>query len=270
MEVTDDMAEAAHVPENAGDMRRSASSGLPPRRRRAGAAVGDLPRPLLGGVPPCRQHGRGRGHPLPAQEDDGRNTNREHGRRSHASEESDENDTNAWPEDDGEDDDAHALMQTEVADGKQCGMLDAEQSESFLREIVGKIRPDMMEPAPMGIKQCLLRALGSKLPGLRAFAKKAIEELRSMYVKWKPGPAPKWWSLLWKMVRNKVRYMSRKRVRPEELEVVVLMQRGHDSHLFQLPEDLAYHHSDRYLLAKMLQRDIQLQSDLHGGFWAAG
>ena len=280
----------------------SASSGQPPRRRRADPprrrrqhdpAAGGFPRdrepgrhrpavrggsppevpharPLPGGVPPWRQHrgpdAGGRGGVAELHRED---------EEWEVEEENDDDDEDEDPVDEDahhnesrDMDDEHALAQKGVQNGKQLGLLRRDVANDLIVRIMDNVRSAGHLPSRI-LKQ-LRRAVTSKLPGVRLFANEVLNKLKSQKVTWMSGPSPTWWRTLWSMVRNKVRQASKSRswkLRASE-DVLELMQRSLDLRPAQMPSELAFHPEDRYWFAKMLQRDMVLQTQLHGSISA--
>ena len=185
-------------------------------------------------------------------------------------EENQTNDNEDHAEDDGhqeeteEMEDEHALVQTEMKNGKQCGFLRQAMSGEFIEQILKNI--DSVGSLPDGILKQLRRAMVSKLPGLRAFANTVVRKLKLQKVTWMPGKPPAWWKTLWSMVRNRVRRASKSKgwKLKEHHDVIELMQRNLDVRPAQVPQELAFQPEDRYRFARTLQRDMLLQTQLHG------
>ena len=286
----------------------SASSGIPPRRRRATRArppCEQETRRLPRGIPPWRRHHRRAEWRRKAQEGSGQGkqaasssgsppwkrtkvtTRTEEKARNTTAEETtvegnavdqpeQEEAEEEWEveEEDDENEDADqeeeeesALMQefqisgTWVRDGKQKGLLTDNQIEDYIARIKTKMELPK-EAAPDGILKSLRRGARSKLPGIRMFVQRLREELHAAQTTWTPGMVPKWWKKIWMSTRAAVRRASRKRSRSVQTMALELMQK--DAYLDRLPEEVAYKTEDRYWLARMLRRDLQIQTSMLG------
>ena len=154
------------------------------------------------------------------------------------------------------------MQQDQSRNGKQRGILSATKTrtlvQSFREHDVGKLNPGLERP----VKQAILRGVRSKLPGVRRMAQALLAQIHVLKLAEVDRCLPNWWKVFWKSVRNAVRRAGQvcHEVDGDEVSMMQYMNR--------IPAFAEYQSGDRFWVARMLQKELELLQAMGKGIGA--
>ena len=162
-----------------------------------------------------------------------------------------------------EHDETNLMQKDGVYNGKQLGALDYNTLNKFVqvfkKKYSGMVSPTIEKP----VKQAIARGLTSRLPGTRKVSKALMAQISALKMVEGGKSLPGWWRLFWKRVRNAVRRSGRVCHVIEDDDEVILMQ-----YMQRIPAFAEYKTGDRFWLARMMQKQLELLQSMQKGIGA--
>ena len=177
-----------------------------------------------------------------------------------------EEDDNERPEAEGEEHDETNMMQETkegILNGVQLGVLSAAEAQRFIGEFKAWYPTSTSTVVDKAIIRALMRGVRSKLPGIRKISRVMVAHVSSMKIAEAHAPPPTWWKKFWARVRTAVKKAGKLQLMVEDDDEVELMQ-----YLGRIPEFATYHASDKYWVARMLQKELEMYQEMGKGIGA--
>ena len=130
--------------------------------------------------------------------------------------------------------------------------------ETFKKNYVTMLHPMVEKP----VKMALLRGTRSRLPGVRKISKILMAQIQTLKLTESKSGLPPWWKPFWSRVRNAVKRAGRM-CHDIEDDTTSLMQ-----YLQRIPAFAEYKTGDRFWLARMLQRELEMLQTMQKGVGA--